>query len=143
MSDRPNITDESVMIRWMQLEISRINAEVVVDRKTLSALRREESSSAITKGGKEHVFNRDVLRSLQEQIPPEIQERLKIPILFYFDMDVPDSCYLTDEIAVRVLQELGEISLLRTPRKNKIWVSRPIVYAIMRKYPSVIQIVMG
>jgi uncharacterized protein (UPF0216 family) len=143
MSDRPAITDESVMIRWMQMEINRINAATVLERKTLSVLCREESPSAKTKGGKEHAFDRNVLRTLQEQLPPEIQDRLKIPILFYFNIDVPDSCYLTDEIAVTALQGLGEISLLRIPRNGKIWVSRPIVYAMMRKYPSIIQIVMG
>jgi uncharacterized protein (UPF0216 family) len=131
------------MIRWMQLELNRINAAVVIERKTLAELCREKSPSAKTKEGKEHAFNRDALKMLCEQVPPDLLDRLRIPILFYFDMDVADSCYLTDEVAVRALQGLGEISLLRTPQKGRVWVSRPIVYAMMRKYPSIIQIVMG
>jgi uncharacterized protein (UPF0216 family) len=143
MSVRPPITDESVMIRWMQMELNRINAAVVIERKTLAALCKEESPSAKTKGGKEHAFKRDALRTMWEQVPPDLRDQLKLPILFYFDMDVADSCYLTDEMAVRALQGLGEISLMRTPRNGRVWVSRPIVYAMMRKYPSIIQIVMG
>jgi uncharacterized protein (UPF0216 family) len=143
MPDRPSFTDESVMMRWMKLEISRINAAVVIERIALTVLCKAESPSAKTKAGKEHVFNRDALRTLCEQVSPELQDRLRLPILFYFDMDVPDSCYLTDEIAVRALQGLGEISLLRTPRKGRVWVSRPLVYAMMQKYPSLIQIIMG
>jgi uncharacterized protein (UPF0216 family) len=143
MPNRPSITDESVMMRWMQLEMGKINAAIVIERKTLNALCKEENPSAKTKGGKEHMFDRNILRTLQKNVPSDIHDSLKIPILFYFDMEVPDSCYLADESAARALQALGEISLLRTPRKGKIWVSRAIVYAIMRKYPSVIQIVMG
>jgi uncharacterized protein (UPF0216 family) len=143
MPDHPSFTDESVMRRWMSLEISRINAAVVIERKTLTILCQEESPSAKTKAGKEHVFNRDALRTLCEQVSPDLRDRLRLPILFYFDMDVPDSCYLPDEMAVRTLQGLGEISILRTPRKGRVWVSRPLVYAMMRKYPSIIQIVMG
>jgi uncharacterized protein (UPF0216 family) len=127
----------------MQVEMKRINAAVVIERKTLAVLHTEESPSAKTKGGKEHFFNRVALDLLWEQLLPNLRDRLRLPILFYSDMDVPDSCYLTDEIAVKALQILGEISLLRISRKGKVWVSRPIVYAMMRKYPSLIQIMMG
>jgi uncharacterized protein (UPF0216 family) len=143
MPDRPSFTDESVMLRWMHLELQRINASVVVERKTLTALHKEDSPSAKTRGGKEHRFNRDALDTLWLQTPLDLRDQLRLPILFYFDMDVRDSCYLTDEVAVRVLQALGEISLLRTPLKGRVWVSRPIVYSMMRKYPSLIQIMMG
>ncbi len=141
--DLSSFTDESVLRRWMQLEIRKINATVVVERKTLTALCNEEFPSAPTKEGKDHVFNRDALRLLWRQIPPDIRDRVRLPLLFYSDMDVPDSCYLTDEFAVRALQVLGEISMLRVLREGKVWVSRPIVYAMMRKYPSLIQIVMS
>ncbi len=143
MPDRSSITDESVMKRWMQMEISRINESIVIERKTLAAVYKEETSSARTKSGKEYPFNRQALKALWDQAPPDIRDRLKVPILFHFDMDVPDSCYVTDEVAIRALQSLGEISLLRTPQKGRVWVSRAIVYAMIRKYPTIIQIVMG
>jgi Uncharacterized protein conserved in archaea len=143
MPGRAPASDESVMMRWMQQEIRRMNASVVTARKTLGTLCKEESPSAKTRGGGEHVFNRKILRLLQEQTPPGLVDRLQLPILFYLDMDVPDAAYLTDEIAVKVLQVLGEISLLRIPREGRIWVSRPIAYAILRKYPTLIQVVMG
>ncbi len=143
MPDRSSITDESVMKRWMQMEMSRINESIVIERKTLAMVCKEESPSARTKSGKEYPFNHQALKTLWDQVPPDIRDRLKVPLLFHFDMDVPDSCYITDEVAIKALQSLGEISLLRTPQKGRVWVSRAIVYAMMRKYPTIIQIVMG
>jgi uncharacterized protein (UPF0216 family) len=143
MPERPSISDESIMMRWMQLELRKINEAIVVERKTLTQLCKEVTPSAKTKGGGDHLFDRVVLQKLDEEIPSGLRDRLRIPILFYLDMDVPDSGYLSDEIAVQALQGLGEISLLRTSREGKVWVSRPIIYAMMRKYPTIIQIVMG
>lgn len=142
MDNRPHISDESVMKRWMGLEIRKINESVVAGRKTLSALLSEESPSSLTKGGEEYLFDRDVLVRMGETLPKDIRDRLKIPILFYFDSTVADSCFLADETAVRALQELGEISRLRSATGEKVWVGKPIVFAIIAKYRKAVQIVM-
>ena len=109
MNHRPRITEESVFTRWMGLEIAKINDGIVVERKLLAALLAEESPRARTKGGGECHFDATVLAGLGERLPAELRASLKLPILFVFDMDVPGSCYLTDETAVRVLQALGEL----------------------------------
>jgi hypothetical protein len=123
--------------------MGRINEGLVIERKTLSQLLNEGTPFAMTRGGKQHFFDKKSLDSLGVQLPEEWHHLLRIPVLFYFDMDVPDSCYLVEETAVHVLQMLGEISTLRAPREGKVWVARAIVFALMRKYPSIIQIVMG
>jgi hypothetical protein len=48
-----------------------------------------------------------------------------------------------DAPALAALQLLGEVSPLRTLQEGRFWVSRPIAYAIMKKYPTAVQIVMG
>jgi hypothetical protein len=48
-----------------------------------------------------------------------------------------------DETALAALQLLGEVSTLRTFEGGRFWVARPIAYAIMKKYPTAVQIVMG
>jgi hypothetical protein len=48
-----------------------------------------------------------------------------------------------DDTAFAALQLLGEVSTLRTFEGGRFWVSRPIAYAIMKKYPTAVQIVMG
>jgi len=142
MDRRPYISDESVMRKWMGLEIRKINEAVVAERKTLSALLSEESPSSMTKGGDEYVFDRDVLEKMKEMLPKDIRDRLRLPVLFYFDSTVPDSCFLADETAVRALQELGELSRLRSVREGKVWIKKPIVFAIAAKYRKAVQIVM-
>ncbi len=139
---RPDVSDESVMMRWMHLEISKINDGIVAERKTLARLLQEERPCSMTKGGKEHRYDRAVLSEMGNKIPGEIQEKLLLPILFFFDSSVSDSAFLADETALHALQLLGEFSDLRTMRDGRLWVGRAIVYSLIRKYPTLVQIAM-
>lgn len=143
MPNRPSASDESTLLRWMRLEIGRINDGVVAERKRLSRLLREEQPSSVTKGGSWYDFDRDVLLRMGQAVPEELQRRLRLPILFYFDSTVPDSFFLADEAAVQALQSLREISPLRRMQGGRLWIAKPLVYAIMNRYPTAVQIMMG
>ena len=139
MTRRPRITEDSVLTRWMGMEIARINDGVVAGRKTLSALLVEENPTARTKGGGEYHFRRETLTTLGERLDEGTREALKLPVIFFFSMDVRDSCYLTDGIAVKALQALGDLGEGRRLTNRRLWVARAIAYAIARKYPTAIQ----
>ncbi len=139
MPGRPSTGEDSTILRWMRFEIGRINNGVVAERKRLSTLLSEERPSTITKGGECYEFDRG---RLKETLPAELQRRLRLPVLFYFDSTVPDSLFLSDEAAVEALQHLGEISPLRRMHEGRVWIAKPIVYVIMSRYPTAIQIVM-
>jgi hypothetical protein len=141
MTHRPRITDESVLTRWMGMEIARINDGVVSARKSLAALLSEENPKAVTRGGGEYRFSREILAALGERLPGEIRKALRLPILFFLDMDVRDSCYLADEAAVEALRILGDLGEGRRLSRGKLWVARAIAYAIARKYPTTVQFV--
>ena len=143
MPDRPSAGDESTLLRWMRLEIGRINDGVVAERRRLSELLREERPSSVTKGGNRYDFDRQVLLRLEQALPGELQRRLRLPVLFYFDSTVPDSFFLADEAAVRTLRCLEEISPLRRMQGGRLWIAKPLVYDIMNRYPTAVQIVMG
>jgi hypothetical protein len=143
MEYRPRITEESVLSRWMSLEMGRINQGIVEVRKTLAELLKEENPASITKEGKEYRFRRDILQQMGEKLPEPLHRRLRLPLLFRFDPDVKDSCLLTDPAAVEALTELGEIGPQRQLRDGRLWVGRAIVYSLIRKYPTVIQVAMG
>jgi len=64
MTRRPRITEESVLTRWMGMEIARINDSVVAGRKTLALLLAEKNPKAKTKGGGEYHFSRETLAAL-------------------------------------------------------------------------------
>jgi hypothetical protein len=142
MPDRPSISDETVLTKWMRLEMGKINDGIVSERKTLARLLEEEHPHAMTKGGTEYRFNREIIQLLGRRLPKNLHSRLRLPILFFFDSSVSDSCFLNDEIAVLALQELSELSPLRKMEEGKLWVGKPIVYAIMRTYPTAMQIPM-
>jgi uncharacterized protein (UPF0216 family) len=142
MNSRPSVSDESVMMRWMQLELARVNRGIVTDRKRLSDLLAEDRPAAITKDGMEYRFDEDKLAEFGSGIPETLQRRLRMPVLFYCTADVPDSCMLTDEAAVEALQVKNEISTLRSFEDGKLWISKPIAFAILRRYPTLFQMVM-
>jgi uncharacterized protein (UPF0216 family) len=142
MNDRLSISDEGVMMRWMQLELGRINRGIVTDRKRLSDLLLEERPVSVTKDGKEYRFDKDTLAAFVSGIPETLQRKLRMPVLFYCSADVPDSCMVTDEVAVEVLRVKSEISPLRSFENGRLWLSKPIAYAILRKYPTLFQLVL-
>jgi uncharacterized protein (UPF0216 family) len=143
MTHPPRITDESVLTRWMTIEIGKINEGIVRERKSLAVLLEENTPSATTKKGEPYYFKKEVIALLGMRLPVEMLTRLKLPILFFLTPDIPDSCLCTDETGIRALQVLGEISGLRILHEGKCWVARAIAYAIMRKYPTAVQVVMG
>lgn len=143
MDRRPRIADESVLSRRMSLEMGRINQGIVEVRKTLAELLQEDPPTSITKGGNEYRFRREVLLQLGERLPGPLHRRLRLPLLFHFDPDVKDSCLLIDPAPGEALKVLGEIGSLRQLRDGKLWVGRAIVYSLIRKYPTVVQIRMG
>ena len=143
MQDRYPIGDDSALMRWMRTEINKVNESIVSERKSLSQLLLEEKPTAKTKTGKDHFFDTTTLRNLGEKLPKNLHDKLKVPILFFSDNKVPDSCYLNDAYALEALETLGEISRLRAMQQGRSWVGRSIAYSIMKKYPTVVQIVMG
>lgn len=143
MPDRSSFTDESVLMRWMKLEIGRINEGMVVERKTLSTLLTEEIPSARTRSGNPYYFDNVILQILGGRLPKEIKDTLRLPISLFFDIDVRDSYFLTDPVAAEALKSLGELSTLRELRNGRLWVAKPIIHTLMKKYPTILQIVIG
>jgi hypothetical protein len=139
---RPFVPDESALMRWMALEMGKVNNGVVSPGRRLSDLLSDDHPLAMTRNGTEFAFDRGVIRTLGENLPLRLHPLLKLPVIFLFNSTVPDSCLLTDEVAFEALQILGELSRFREFTGGKHWVGRAIVYAIMRRYPTAVQIMM-
>lgn len=143
MAGRLPDSDNPVFARWMEGEMGKINKGIVAQRKTLAQLLEEEVPHSRTRAGRRYVFDRQVIRMLGEELPSELRDRLKLPILFFFDFRVEDSCFLNDKHALEALQMLSELGKMYRIRQGKVWVGKSMAYSIMRKYPTAIQITMG
>jgi uncharacterized protein (UPF0216 family) len=137
---QPPGVDDSVLHRWLRLELSRLNAGIVVERISLARLLREKRPHAKTRDGNVHTFDTEILAQIGSVLSADLQEKLLVPIIFQTDIQVPGSVVLTDPVALQALQELGELSPQRSMRDGKIWIARPIAYALSGKYLTVIQI---
>lgn len=129
----PHISDEPVMTRWLALELRRMNDGIVAARKPLAVLLTEPVPTAVTKDGREYRFDRSVLELIAEGVDDHTKRHLRLPVFFYFDPSVQDSCFLDDEVAVAALQQLGEISRMRTFVDGRLFAGKPIAYAIAAK----------
>jgi uncharacterized protein (UPF0216 family) len=143
MTSPPRITDESVLTRWMGLEVAKMNEGLVTQRRPLYVLLAEKEPVSVTKKGDTYHFDPSVIRALGSALPEDLQRKIRLPVLFYISPDTPGSCSCPDEAALAALPVLGEVSTLRTFTGDRFWVSRPIVYSIMMKYPTAFQVVMG
>jgi uncharacterized protein (UPF0216 family) len=127
----------------MAMEIGKINEVLVRDRKSLAALLLETTPCSFTKKGEPYRFDRSIITPIGQNLPEELHNRLRLPILFFMSPDVPDSCWCMDSTAFDALVLPGEISSLRIREEGKFWVSRAITYAILRRYPTAVQMVVG
>jgi hypothetical protein len=134
--------DESVLRRWMGLEMRKVNESVADARIPLFTLLRMERPVTVTRGGQEFRFDRRVLEEIASRLPVALQKKLRLPVIFYYDMDVPTSCFLSDSVAFEALQEMGELSRERVWEGGRAFVGRAIVFALMRSYPTAFQIMM-
>lgn len=140
--ERPGISDESVLLRWMQLEIGKINRNIVTARKPLAELLSMDRPVVITRSGEEYPLSKAVLELLGERLPRNLHRLLQVPVPCYFDCNVTGSCLITDKAAIEALRFLGEISPMRPDDNDRVWIGKPIMYDVMNRYPSLFQVVM-
>lgn len=132
--------DDRVLQRWLRLEANRMNDGVAKERPTLASLLEAEHPASVTRGGDEYRYDPAVLRSIADRLPAALVRRLRLPIICFASMDVPDSCSITDRYAFEALQALGELSALREFRDGRVWIGRAIAYGLVTKYPTAVQV---
>lgn len=126
----------------MRMELGKINDGIVAERKPLARLLLEERPVSVTRGGKEYVFKKEVLEALSKKLQENIREKLKLPVILYFSADVPDSCLLSDDTALKAFQALGDLSELREMENGRLWIGKALAFSLVRTYPTAVQIMM-
>ena len=84
MTQPSRITDESVFVRWMGLESTKMNEGPVKQRKSLAILLAEKDPVSITKKGDTSHFDPSVIGTLGKALQEDLQRQLRLPNLFPF-----------------------------------------------------------
>jgi uncharacterized protein (UPF0216 family) len=135
------IKESGTMEKWINLEFRKLNQSLVRPQPTLFELLSMEVPKAESRDGGEYTFDRDALKRFAEAVPENYHKRLKLPIFFFKDTKVIDSCYLIDNTAVEVLKITGDLNDMYRFREKKLWLGRPLAYEIGNKYPTLVQFV--
>jgi uncharacterized protein (UPF0216 family) len=117
------MVEERVMERWIATEMLRLQEGFVPAPRPLHELMLEEAPSAATRKGDRHAFDKPALARIHAALGPLDRRRLRLPVTFYVDKEMPDDAYTVDEVAARLLRALGEVPADVEMREGKLWLS--------------------
>lgn len=132
---------EGAIDKWIALEMGKLREGLVLSPRSLGDVLLEDVPTATTRGGGVHAFDKAVLQRFADALSPLDRRRLKVPITFYVDHDMPDDAYLSDEAAARLLVALGDVPSGAAPREGKLWLGHARARGIAARYPSAFQFV--
>jgi len=123
--------------RWTEFELARVNRGVVIRKKMLSVLLKEEMPQCTTREGEPYIFDRDVLRRLAAVLREG--EDLQLPMTIHFSTTANDASYLSEETAAEVLRRLEDFRDAYPYRDGKMWLPNSLAYTLVMKYATAIQ----
>jgi uncharacterized protein (UPF0216 family) len=135
------LDNERVLERWLKIEFHNLNKNIVTRQVPIAELLKMEIPKTPTRTGEDYRFDTTSLQKLGSAIPKLIHSDLKLPIYFYKDLRVKDSCFITDQTAVKALRHTNDLDPKYGFRDDKLWLSRPIAHDIANKYPTLFQFV--
>ena len=132
---------EGVIDRWVALEMGKLREGLVLAPRPLSDVLLEDAPAATTRGGGAHAFDKPVLQRFADALSPLERRRLRVPVTFYVDHELPDDAYVADETAARLLAALGEVPEGAGMREGKLWLGHARARAIAQRHPTAFQFV--
>jgi uncharacterized protein (UPF0216 family) len=132
---------DSALEKWLAMEFQNINRNTVKTQASMATLIKMETPTLTTKSGEEYIFDNPTLDNFAKAVPKLYHNRLKLPIYVYKDLRVKDSCFIIDDVAAKVLHLTKDLDSLYEFKDGKLWMSRPIVHDIAKKYPTLFQFI--
>ena len=135
------LRNEHSLERWLKIEFHNLNKNQVRQQITIAELLKMDKPKTITREGLDYIFDFETLFNFSQVLPTKYHSKLKLPIYFYKDLRIKDSCFITDDTAVRALKNINALDPMYRPIKDKLWLSRPLAHEIANKYPTLFQFV--
>lgn len=129
--------------RWISLELGRINAGLVVERKGLARLRAEERPSCTTREGGAHPFERASLDRLAAALTAAEAEALRLPITLFATGDLEDHVYLSDEIAAKALRVTERYGAAFPFREGRMYLPHSLAVDLVHRSGGTVQLAFG
>lgn len=129
--------------RWISLELGRINAGLVVERKTLASLRAEAHPACRTREGESHPIERAALDRLAAVVTSKEADVLRLPILLLATGDVEDHVYVSDELAAKALRVLEKFGAAFPFREGRMYLPHSLAVDLMRRSGGTVQLAFG
>jgi len=135
------LNNERALKKWLKFEYQNMNKNLVTQQIAIADLLKMDTPKALTRTGEEYRFDAPTLKRFGKTVPQIYHQQLKLPIYFYRDLRVRDSCFITDEIAVKVLKHTNDLDNMYSFQDDRLWLSRPLAHDIVKKYPTMFQFI--
>lgn len=129
--------------RWISLELGRINAGLVVERKRLAVLLADPRPACRTREGDEHAFDPAVLRRLAEALTREEAEDLRLPITVFVTGDLKDEAYVAEELAAKALRTTEGYGPAFPFREGRMYLPHSLAVDLVRHSGGTVQLAFG
>lgn len=129
--------------RWIALELGRLNAGLVVERKTLARLLLEPRPACRDREGEEHAFDPEALRRLARVLEPEEAHELRLPVTVFVTGDFEDSAYLVEEVAAKALRAIENFGPAFPFRGGRMYLPHSLAVDLVRRSGGTLQLAFG
>lgn len=138
-SVEPPVVAPGSIDRWISFELGRLNAGLVVEKKSLSRLLAEPEPACRTREGDPHPFERSALDRLASVLTPEEADVLRLPLTLVVSGDT-DSAYLTDELGAKALRAVEKFDRAFAFRDGRMALPHSLAVDLVRRHGGAVQL---
>ena len=125
--------------RWISFELGRLNAGLVVEKKSLTRLLSEPKPECRTREGDPHPFDRAALDRLAAVLTPDEAAELRLPLTLVASGD-SDSAYLTDELGAKALRAVEKFDRAFLFRDGRMALPQSLAMDLVRRHGGAVQL---
>src|SRR5467141_1496727 len=128
------------MDRWISFELGRLNAGLVVEKKSLSRLLAEPRPTFRTRQGDGHPVDPAALARLASVLSRDDADAIRLPLTLIVSTDLGDSAYLTDGLGAKALRAIERFDRAFPFRDGRMALPHSLAMALVRRLGGAVQV---
>ena len=125
--------------RWISFELGRLNAGLVIEKKSLAQLLAEPEPACRTREGDPHPFERAALERFAAVLTREETNSLRLPLTLVVSGD-SDSAYLTDELGAKALRAVEKFDRAFPFRDGRMALPHSLAVDLVQRHGGAVQL---